>query len=148
MTTKDNLAYDYSRFEEKDRAQIKALAAAPKPKKGMSVLRAVCYLLVAVAMLSMLIYTKVEQTELSKKYDNTVTMINYWKNENSRLEIQLQKELSPDNLEEVAKTELGLNKIRDQQIEYIEFEEKGQAEVIEQGSFWKDIVNWFKNLFR
>ena len=148
LNSAGNLAYDYARFEEKDRTEIKAIAKAKKPKKKASIMKGVCYMVVAVVMLSMLIYTRAVQTELSKDYETTQADITRVKNENSRLEIKLQSKLSIENIEEISKEELGLTEVRSQQMEYVEFQDESKAEVVEQTSIWKNIVNWFKDLFR
>ena len=147
LTKEGNLAYEYERFEERSRAEIRELASKPKEEKKVGVLRILSALLIASVLLSMLIYTRVVQAELSNEYEKTLVKINAVKNENSRLQIELEEKLSLENLDEIAKTQIGLNEVRPQQIEYVEFDSEPKAEVIERHSFWKDMQNWWNGLF-
>lgn len=148
MNMRDNTAYDYGRFEERSRAQIQEVAVAPKPAKRVGILKAVCCLVVAVLMLSALIYARVEQTELIREYDQYVSETALMAGANAQLQVRIEEMLSPESIAQIAKEEIGLNEIRSQQIEYVEFDSEVKAEVVETKSFWIDLWNNVQNWFR
>lgn len=146
MNSGASVAYDYYRFEERDRAEIKAIAKQPKQKKGLSVVKAVCYMMVAVTMLSALIYTRVVQAELNSEYETTVSALNLQKGENSRLTIELEQKLSRSNVEESARA-MEMGEMQQYQIEYVHFNTENKVEVIEEKNFLEKAVDWVKGLF-
>lgn len=145
-----NTAYDYSRFEEKEvqsKPQIQQVAKRKAAAKTVSVAKAGLYVLTAVIMLSMLIYGRAAQAELDSQYTSTLKAVNTLKDENALLQIKLESEMSLKNIEDIAKNELGLQKLNDQQIEYINFNTENKAEVLKKQSIWSSISTWFGNLF-
>lgn len=151
LNVQGSAAYDYSRFEEAKRPHIKEVSkhsSARAEGKIISVPKAVCCLLIALVLASALIYTRVVQTELSDQYNTTVLSLNAKKSENARLQLQLETAMSLVNIDKTAKENLGMSEIKNQQIEYVNFDTKDKAVVIEQHSFWNDVANWFQDLFR
>jgi len=146
MPSGTSVAYDYQRFEESGHTGIQALAKAKKPKNKKSVAKVVCYMFIVAAMLSAVIYTRVVQAELNSEYVETLEMVNQVKNENARLQIELEKRLSLGNLEETARG-LNMGELQQHQVEYVQFDSKNKVEVIENPGFFKKISNWFGNLF-
>ena len=151
MNRTSNAAYEYERFEEHSRVEIKILPPRPKAERRVGVLRVGCYLACAVLMLSVLIYARVEQTELINEYEQYTTWVNTKKGENARLQVQIEQMLSQESITEIAREEIGLNTVRSQQIEYVEFDSEIRTEVIEARSFWdklwSSIQSWVQGLF-
>ena len=146
MNSGESVAYDYRRFEETDRTEIKKLAKNPKPVKKLSVFRAVCYMLVAVSMLSMLIYTRAVQAELNTEYQNAVAQLNLQKGENSRLTIELEQKLSRNNVEESARA-MEMSEMQQYQIEYVHFDNENKVQVITDKGLWEKALDWIRGLF-
>lgn len=138
-------AYEYDRFEEPEKKKI-GQTSGRAPQKSFSAGKAVLYMLVVVVMASMLIYTRVEQTILNDQYNTLLSQLNEIKNANASLQLQLETRLSLNNIESYARERLGMSEVKNQQIEYVNFDTLNKAEVIEQDSFWEELLNWFKGL--
>ena len=138
-------AYEYDRFEEPEKKEIKQTPGRA-PQRSFSAGKAVLYMLVVVVMASMLIYTRVEQTILNDQYNTLLSQLNEMKNANASLQLQLETRLSLNNIESYARESLGMSEVKNQQIEYVNFDTLNKAEVIEQDSFWEELLNWFKGL--
>lgn len=147
MNQKNNLAYDYARFEERDRSQIQEVKKSPAPKKRIGAVRAVCYMAMIGIMLGMLVYPRVVQTNLNDEYIKTMASISEMKGENARLQLLMESQLSTDNIEQIARSEYGMESLNNQQVEYISFETQNKVEIVEQNNFWENIGGWLKGLF-
>jgi len=143
-----NAVYEYERFEDKQPG-IQALAKkkpAERPKKGGAG-KTVAGMLLVVALASTLVYTRVVQTELANEYNIMVSKANALENENAALRLQLETKLSLENIETYAKEKLAMSEQKNQQVEYVEFDAPSKVEVIEQESFWHNLLSWFQGLF-
>ena len=138
-------AYEYQRFEEPEKKKIKQVPGRAL-SKGFSAAKAVLYMLVVVVLASMLIYTRVEQMVLNDQYNTLLGQLNEIKNTNASLQLQLETRLSLNNIEAYAREHLGMSEVKNQQIEYINFDTLNKAEVIEQDSFWEELLQWFRSL--
>ncbi|MFZ2538532.1 MAG: hypothetical protein WAX04_06480 [Oscillospiraceae bacterium] len=147
MGTSSNLAHDYKRFEEHKKPQILAVKPNPKPKKQAVLAKAVCCMTIVVLMLSALIYTRVVQAELSLDYNAAVKELNTLKGENSRLQIKVEKEFSPDSIEKIARNELKMEELDNSKIEYIQFNNRDKATVIKKQNFFDTASGWVSGLF-
>lgn len=148
MSQSESNAYDYSRFEEKkENHKIKEVKIKNKKTKKFSMLKNVLSILIAVTMVSTLLYCKAMQIELDSEYTSTVKEIDLLKAENTRLEIELESKLSLKNIEEIATERLGLEKINDQMIEYINFNEQDKIEVLQEKGFFEKIIDSVKDFF-
>lgn len=151
MNQKSNLAYDYERFEERPKQSKPQIQQIVKPRvshKRVSLIKALAYLSVAVALISMLIYGRAVQAELEAEYSQTLKEISKVKDENTRLQIQLDSELSLKNIEEIAENELGLKKADEGTVEYFTFEIENKAEVLKKPSLWTSFEIWLKGIFQ
>ncbi|WMJ23766.1 hypothetical protein RBG61_03630 [Paludicola sp. MB14-C6] len=150
MQHNSNLAYDYGRFEETSVKKQQQIEKVPKPKrvaKRVSVARACAYMLVAMSMISLLLYGRAQQAEVDKEYKKLTAQINEVKSDNARLQMQLESKLSLNNIEQIAEEQLGLTKLDQSQVEYISFNTADKAEVLKQKTLWSSISNWFQGLF-
>lgn len=147
MNRESNLAYDYSRFEEKDHSPIQEVQKSPKAKKRIGGVRAVCYMVMIGIMLSMLIYPKVVQTKLNDDYNTTMTKVRAMESDNARLRLQMESELSTDNIEQIARQEYGMETLDNEQVEYISFDTQDKVEIVEQNNIWEKFLGWLKGLF-
>lgn len=74
--------------------------------------------------------------------------------ENDQLEISIQNSLNLNNIEQEAKEKLGMQKLTSKQTIYLNLPKKDYVEpsteeivIEESSSIWKEIVNFFKNIF-
>ncbi len=148
MGASSNLAYDYKRFEERKKPQISAVKTKVKPKKQATLAKAICCMTVVVLMLSALIYTRVIQAELSLDYNAAVKELNTLKGENSRLQIKVEQEFSPDSIEQIARNDLNMQELDNSKIEYIQFSDQDKATVIKKQTFFDTVSAWASGLFR
>lgn len=141
-----NAAYEYPRFEDK-RKEIKSVPrkSGARPKTFNAAKAIVCMLMV-VALASTLVYTRVVQTELINDYNQMTGKVDSLKSENAALQLELETKLSLSNIEAYAKEQLAMSELKNQQVEYINFDAQNKAEVIDQESFWEDILGWFNGL--
>lgn len=150
MDVRSNLAYDYSQFEEKQNNQKPQIKKVPKRKnaqKGISVLKSVSYLMVAVVVLGVLIYSRATQAELEAEYTATKKEINQVTNQNVILQNKVESQLSLKNIEVIARDRLGLQKVDNAQIECINFDIKNKAEIVKKQSLWNKVCDFVSNLF-
>ena len=93
-------------------------------------------------------------TQSFAQMQNLKSEISEIQKENDQLEISIQNSLNSNNIEQAAKELLGMQKLTNRQTVYISLSKKDYVEpsteeiVIEESqSFWKEIVNFFKNIF-
>lgn len=150
MQHNSNLAYDYSRFEEqspKKKPQIETVSKPKRVAKRVSVARACVYMFIAIGMMSLLLYGRAQQTELEQEYKVITAQVNDAKSENTRLQMKLESKLSLNNIEQIAQGQLGLTKLDQSQVEYINFNTEDKAEVLKEKTLWSSITSWFEGLF-
>lgn len=147
MDISSNLAYDYKKFEESKVPKVAAVKTHVQHKRqGLMLAKAIICMTAVILMLSALIYTKVVQSELGLDYNAAQKQLNELEGENSRLQIQMEKEFSQAAIEEIASKELKMKKLDNSKIEYIEFDSKDKAKVIEAQSVFDKIIGWFVGL--
>lgn len=150
---KSNLAYDYRRLAEREAARTPQIREVRKEKvreekkSGLSMARVSATLLVVVAMLSALLYTRVVQIEVTREYNQTEETLAALKSENSTLTKQLENKLSIANIEEIALNQLGMQKLENRQIQYITFETEDVVEVVQSPNLFDQIGSFFAGLF-
>lgn len=144
-----NLAYEYDLFEDKPRPEIKKLEAQQgvKAHKSRGIVKAICYSVIAVILVSALLYTRAVQAELNSDYTQTEKLLNELKGENARRQIQIEEMLSLSNIEDIAVNELGLTTGRTDQIEYVNFTTEDKVEVVKKQSVWTNVASFFKSIF-
>ena len=104
-------------------------------------------LVVVVAMLSALLYTRVVQVEVTREYNRAETTLAAMKSENSTLMKQLENKLSIANIEAIALDQLGMQKLENRQIQYITFETEDVVEVVQSPNLFEQIGSFFAGLF-
>lgn len=150
MAHNNNLAYDYSIFEDKPAAkpEIKTVAKVRKKSRTLSIPRTVFCLFVAIISLSMLLYGRVAQAELDNQQNTVNAQIKKLQDEQTHLEIQLEEKMSLQNIEDIATNQLGLVKLTPSKIEYIDFESESKAVVIKKQTAFDSVKSWFSNIFQ
>lgn len=160
MAFKDNLAYDYERFTEREEAQekqakkrpqiqevVKSKADVEAKKQRTFLTRAITAMLVIVLTLTPLLYTRVLQTELNASYNDAITALNSIKGENARLQVRLEEVLSADSIEQYAREELKMEALDSSKVEYINFNKQAKAEVLKKQNIFEAALSWLNGLF-
>ncbi|MEG2813677.1 MAG: hypothetical protein RSA79_03655 [Oscillospiraceae bacterium] len=147
MTDTTNLAYEYSRFEEKTKDEKPQIRQIKTKRKKVSVLKALSYMFVTLVLLSMLIYSQAMRVEIDAQNTKINAQIEEVKADNIRKQIKLSSSLSMKNIEELAKSDLGLEKQLDQQVDVIDFPIQNKSEVIKEQTVWDNVKSWFQKVF-
>ncbi len=150
MDSRSNLAHDFRQFEEREvpvKPQIKQVKKSKNATKTLSMARAVSYLLIAIVMLSMLIYSRAMQAEIDAEYSKTTKGISKIMDDNSHLKIKLESKMSLKNIEDIATSKLDLVKLDDRNIEYLNLNIENKAQVIKPKTLWTNVSDWFSGLF-
>ena len=151
MATNINLAYDYDRYTRSDEHEneyaekIRNKRSANKRRKNASNIRIMAAAMLALMLLSGMIYGK---AELSRLYAENTTLENelsVLNNENLSLESELAQQTGLTKVEEYAETKLGLQKLDKSQIEYVEIKEQTTAQKVtpEETNIFIKISDWW-----
>ena len=140
-----NAAYDLSLFEEQ--AKRPKLEEVKLPKKqtvlNLSPIRLIMLGLVLVAMAGTLLYTQVALSEVTAQINAANRELEELNNEQTRLEMELNRKMSIGAIEEYATQNLNMNKIEQYQVELISIEQQDEVAVNAQKeeSFVKSLWN-------
>lgn len=135
MQQNQNLAYDFSKFEETEPRRAPQLKVLPaqKPKNRAAGFKKFCLAALLVGMISLIIYNQVVLTELTAEigdYNRTLTQL---QTENTRLNAKLGSTSSMRTLEEYAQAQYGLGKLESNQVIYINLCEDDRIEITDKG---------------
>ena len=128
-------AYDLSLFEAKraprerkaKESEIKVVKGKGKGKKKSLLSRIVVFGMFLI-LISTLIYSKVELTEVGENITSEQALLAELQGEATRLELELEGKTSFGTIEEYATEYLGLSKVSSAQIEYIDLSEGNKIE--------------------
>ncbi len=129
--TNNSQAYDLSRFEPREeqaapRLRVVKNKAAAKPAPMLST---IFFALVLVVLVVFTIYNQVVLTELGSKISTQNAELRALQGEAVQLKSQLDANNSLRTLEEFARTQLGLGKLDQSQIIYINLQEEDRIEI-------------------
>lgn len=150
MPHQHNAAYDYSLFEAKpaqSKPDIKEVAIKRQQHRKGNALKATFSIIVAIVMVSALLYCRAIQVELDANVSSIEQQLKLAVSENITLKVELESKLSLKKIEEIATEELGLEKMDDLKIEYINFNESDKAEVIAEKGFFEKTIDAIKGFF-
>lgn len=127
-------AYDLSSIghpQQKPKPELKVVKA--KRSLGASLLnfRTFSAAAVVVGMLTMMLYSQVELTEITDEINSLTTQLEELEGENTRLRSDLESTMSLRTIGEQAKNELGMNRRDKYQTVYIHMEAEDRAELTE-----------------
>ncbi|MBQ4247498.1 MAG: septum formation inhibitor [Ruminococcus sp.] len=146
MAKLHNLAYDYASDLEQEAVvdrEIRQKKNTDTANKFFS-LRFVVLCALVCGLLCVMIYGKVQISDLSAEQTRLQTELTELRNGNTSLESELAQKTSMTKIEEYAKNE-GLVKLDRSQIEYVEVDSDAVASVVEtkDRSIFVRIKNWF-----
>ncbi len=130
----NNLAYDFSKFEEKQaapqRPQIEQIY--PKVKDTISLPKVIFGLMSVLIVTSMLIYNNVRISEINTEIRMQQQEYDILVNEGIRLNMELESGASLSKVEEYASNVLGMVKMEKSQMQYIELTDGTTVEIMQQ----------------
>ncbi len=128
---KSNAAYDLSRFEPREVQSTPRLRVVKNKAtvKSGSMLSTCCLVLVLLVLVVFTIYNQVVLTELGAKISTQNTELRALQGEAVQLKSQLDANNSLRTLEEFARTQLGLGKLDQSQVIYIDLQEEDRIEI-------------------
>lgn len=163
MAVQNNTAYDFSRFEPKQREQAEEVQknniielpqeqieknARPRlhPVRLLSTLAMFAVILATVGSL---VYGQVQLTELTDSINNTEKALAESESLYTQLQMKSDAMLSIDSVESYAEQNLGMRKTEKSQVEYISIAQGDEGTVLQsvgEESILDQIWNWFRQL--
>lgn len=134
MQTNDSTAYDLSIFEPRQEARQQrpklrlVKNRRPKAQPGV-VFKTVCIAAVMVTMVAFIIYNKVMLTELGADINRANANLTQLQSTNVRLATELESRSSLRTLEEYASAQMGMAKLDQSQIIYMDMSEGDRIEI-------------------
>ena len=153
MQKNSNLAYDFARFEPERKQSVAVekkteIKVVKKTARRASPAKIIVMLAVVLAIASMMIYNQVVLTELGDQTTTLNAELEKLQSEKIQKSTELESQMSLKNIEEYAVNNLGLVKMDQSQVEYVDLESGNKVEVKQQqdDSFWGSIKQVFQNL--
>lgn len=151
MAVNVNLAYDYESYHNLDEqedeyaARIRNKRSTNKRRKNAANIRIVFVAVIALSLLSGMIYGKAELSRLYAENTALDSELAVLHNENLSLESELAQQTGLTRVEEYAETRLGLQKLDKSQIEYVEIQEMTSAQTVnpENANIFMQISEWW-----
>lgn len=149
MANVNNLAYDYSIYENQPQREPEKRIQVKKNPSHLQPVPIIKSLFVAAAALFLLcaiIYGKLEISKLYAQSAKIDKQINVVMNENAKYQTDIESKTSVKAVEDYAENKLGLQKLDRTQIEYIELQKDNVIQVVDQKdkNVFVAIKNWFK----
>lgn len=146
--SKTNLAYDLSRYEyqyrEAEKQEKPVMKSNPKAAARVSVPKVVSSVLLIGTLLCCMLYGNVEQSRLYSDITRANKNVDILAGENARMQTEIEARTSVKNVEDYAENVLGLEKLGQSQIEYVELPTGNAVEIPETNS---NIFVTIKNKF-
>jgi len=150
MSKNNNLAYDYSRYDEAEEKAERKIShhVSASSKKTLGIVKTLAIAVAAFALFGVMIYGKVEISSLCAEQAELQSQLAEIENENISLESELAQKTGLTKVEEYAENELGLVKLEKSQIEYVEVEKSTISESVaqEETNIFVKIKRWFNSV--
>lgn len=150
-----NLAYDLSLFEtdeeyerkkekkREEKSKIKITEKKAVARNG-SVFATVVSVVACIAIAFAILHSKVELSDYTTMISEVKSELEAEQRENLRLNAELDSMVTLDNVENIASTELGLQKTQNSQIEFVALNTEQMTEVAETDvNIFVSIKEWF-----
>lgn len=157
MSIQNNTAYDFDRFSpqqdsKKKNNVVQMPVPRPQPHKKMAlgpILRRAAVCAICFGMFGGLIYNQMTINELNTTIQKQSASLNRSQNEYIQLEMAAQARMTTEEVERYAVDVLGMQKLQNNQIEYIRMNDQDKIEIADSGnqSLWEKIQNWFLGIF-
>ncbi len=132
----NSVAYDLSRFEDRPKAVVLEKVETKKQKKTaeLSLKKLLLVGTVIIAITFVMIYNRVMLTELTDEIAQANKTLSTLQGENALLEMEIAQQMSLDNIEEYATTQLNMGKVEQYQIESISLTQNDEITVMKDDS--------------
>lgn len=148
MAKSNNLAYDYSIYEQevrqpKQRIQVKKNHAV----KTYSATKSLVTAIAALCLLCAILYGKVEMNKVFSQTTAANNQLTHLQGENVRLQTEIESKSSLKNVESYAENQLKLQKLDKAQIEYVELQKENVIHVVKEKdkNVFVKIKSWFND---
>ncbi|MEG2174664.1 MAG: hypothetical protein RR135_04165 [Oscillospiraceae bacterium] len=124
-------AFDFNRMERNDIATPHGVRQPPELRvvesrrardRNFMMHAAICFIMV-LAIVSAILYNNVVLTELTAQIESVQDTYSLLKNENRRMQVELEGRISLRSVEDVAEQKLGMAQTESYQIEYVDLGE-------------------------
>lgn len=146
-----NAAYDLSKYENtaprlSDSEKAKIVVRRAKPQQSGSTLKALATAAMAVLVLSLVVYPKVQQATVMNEINKMNENVTILESENVRMQTAIESKSALNTVENYAVNVLGMQKLDKSQIEYLNIE-NGNVIVIpeEDGNIFVKIKHSFED---
>lgn len=150
MAKVNNLAYDYSIYENLPVKQPERRIQVRKNTAEIQTVSAIKAFLLAVAALCLLCAILYGKVEISKLYGENAALnrqLTNLKSSNVALETQLEEKTSLQAIEDYAENTLGLKKLDNSQKDYVHVQKENKIEVVkEDDNVFVSVKNWVKDV--
>lgn len=122
-----NAAYDLSKYENtapklSDSEKANIVVRRAKPQQSGSTLKALATAVMAVLVLSLVVYPKVQQATIMHRINNMNKTVTVLESENVRMQTAIESKSALNAVENYAVNVLGMQKLDKSQIEYLNIE--------------------------
>ena len=150
MPKPSNLAYDYSIYEPVIKREPEQRIKVKKTvqRSSESVFATIFLAFAAVALLCAILYGNAEQTRLYNEALNLDKKIALLASDNVRMQSELEAKTNIRSVEEYAENVLGLQKLDNAQIEYVELQKEDIILCLDDGddNVFVSVKNWFNGV--
>ena len=137
MQTGSNAAYDLSIYEPKEQVRrkptLKVVQGSKTAARSLMIAKTVCICVVMVALVVGILHNKAELTQLSAEITSASKDYTQLQSEYTLLTTQLESRGSLRALEEYATTRLGMAKLDQDQVVYLDNNENDKIEIVGRG---------------
>ena len=137
MQTGSSAAYDLSIYEPKEQSRrkpkLRVVHGQGKAARSLMVAKTVCIAVILLALVVGILHNKAELTQLSAQITATANEYTQLQSEYTMLSTQLESRGSLRSLEEYATTQLGMSKLDQDQVVYLDGSEDDKIEIVGRG---------------
>ena len=104
---------------------------------------------IVIGITSLMIVNRVALTEIGEEINAANEDLQILQSENTRLNVELEEKMSLDNIEEKAVNELGLTKMNNYQVQYLNLTQEDKIELTNpksSGNIFDTIAGWFDKI--
>ena len=148
-TSPRKLEPDYSPIEEQyhKKSTVKKKLEKKKPKRQLkSQVKVVAYVFLIFASLFVISYRNSLINESFNKGETLKANLAAIQKENEQLKVNLENSYNLSNIEELAKTKLGMQKLDNSQKVYVSLDKQDYVEQASEEVVMEDNQNWFEKL--
>ena len=132
----NTVAYDLSRFEEHPRNSHLQEVSKPQKQKvmGFSAKNLLIVGIMVTVIIFLMICTRVANTELTAEITRANKNLSALQNENTRIQMEIDRKMSLTNIEEYATTQLNMGKVEQYQVATVSIGQDEEIVVIKDNS--------------